>query len=270
MASRIGFVCPTYKHDDYTARAIASFFKYTPDGYCILVDDASPYWTARTQETYAALLPQPRGNQGMAIHHFPEWGGLTRSWNKGLEIARQQGMTYAIAGNNDILFNEGWYEGMCATLDAGYALTGPLSNAPGITGQGIQEIWRYVPEYQLTDDPAYHNQLSAQLKARYAGNVVEGNINGFFLMAKMATWQEGRYDDQHFFCPRNDFNSKGQPNPTPLMTLNEDELERRWHQRGWKFAVSVSSFIFHYRAVTRGRRYCRGRWMRMKSIHQGV
>ncbi len=270
MASRIGFICPTYKHDDYTARAITSFFKYTPDGYCILVDDTSPYWTHSTQATFAGLLPQPRGDQGMAIHRFQEWGGLTRSWNKGLEIARQQGLEYAIAGNNDILFNEKWYEGLCATLDAGYALTGPVSNAPGITGRGIQEVWRYLPGYELNDDPAYLNQVSEQLRQHYVGNVVEGSINGFFLMAKTATWWEGCYDSQHVFCPYNEFNSKGVRNPTPLMTLNEDELQARWRKLGWHSAVSVSSFIFHYRAVTRGRRYCRGRWMRLKSINQGV
>jgi glycosyltransferase involved in cell wall biosynthesis len=175
MASRIGFICPTYQHDDYTARAIRSFFKHTPDGYCILVDDASPYWTPRTQEDFAALLPQPRGDRGMFIHHFPEWGGLTRSWNKGLQVAAQQKLDYCIAGNNDILFTEGWQDGLLAALDHGYALVGPVSNAPGITAKdGAQEVWKYVPNYELTDDPAYLNKVAAELKRR-----IDGDANPF-------------------------------------------------------------------------------------------
>ena len=267
MPSRIGFICPTHKHDDYTARAIQTFFKYTPDGYCIVVDDASPYWTHATQERLAALLPQPRGDRGMLIHRFKKWGGLTRSWNHGLKVARQQGLEYCIAGNNDILFTEGWQHGLIEALDAGYALVGPLSNAPGETSKsGAQEIWRYVKDFRLTDDQRYLDQVAAALRAQYAGMVVGTEVNGFFTMAKTSQWWEGRFDDEHVFCPRNDFNSKGEKNPTPLMTLNEDELQGRWRARGWKFAAVASSFIFHYRAVTRGKKYCKGRWFRLQSV----
>jgi len=89
-------------------------------------------------------------------------------------------------------------------------------------------------------------------------------VNGFFQIAKMQTWVDGKYDADHFYCPRNDFTSRGHKNPTPLMTLNEDELMGRWAKKGWKFAVIPSSFIFHYRAVTRGKRYTAGKWFRRK------
>ena len=60
------------------------------------------------------------------------------------------------------------------------------------------------------------------------------------------------YDAEHVFKPRNDVNSRGHKNPTPLMTLQEYELQGRWHAAGLRSGVVLSSFVFHYRAVSRG------------------
>ena len=51
-----------------------------------------------------------------------------------------------------------------------------------------------------------------------------------------------------------------------LMGINfdqyEDELQDRWKAKGWKFGVACGSFIFHYRSVTRGIKYAKGKWSR--------
>ena len=36
------------------------------------------------------------------------------------------------------------------------------------------------------------------------------------------------------------------------MTLQEYELQGRWHAAGLRSGVVLSSFVFHYRAVSRG------------------
>jgi len=40
-------------------------------------------------------------------------------------------------------------------------------------------------------------------------------------------------------------------NPKDKMTRNEDELMGRWKKLGITSAVACSSFVFHYRGVTR-------------------
>ena len=260
---KIAYVCPTYKEEElhhYTLKALDSFFRTTAGGVAIVVDDCSVGWA----EKEAAIKRTPLfDGQEVYVHHFSEWGGLTRSWNKGLEIADGLDVDYAIASNNDIIFSNLWYEGLLHAISHGYSLVGPLSNAPGVTSQGRAEVWRYIRDYTVSDDPAKINAVAERARKEFAGRVIEVRVNGFFQMAAMGAWRTGKYDDNHFYCPYNPKTGSGRNNPTPLMTLNEDEIQRRWSRLKRTFAVCMSSFIFHYRAVTRGRKYTRGKWFRM-------
>lgn len=256
---RIGFVCPVYRaleFDSYTRRSLESFFDTTPGGVAIVVDDHSPHWT----DAYARSLTAIRPGAELHLLRFDTAGGLTRSWNAGLTKAQTLGLDYAIAGNNDIIFTHRWQTGMLQALDQGYALVGPLSNAPGT--QPRQDVQRYCPTYRLTDQAEALDQTAAELYRNHLGHVLEQKINGFFQMAAMPTWEAGKYDAVHHYCPSNPFTSRGLPNPTPLMTLNEDELQARWQRCGRQSAIVLSSFIFHYRAVSRGEPYKRGNWYR--------
>lgn len=261
---RIGFVCPTYDAVNlhtYTAAALATFFETTPNGVAIVVDDGSKSWSIE-YERRLHRIAERYPHVELHVIHYDKNGGLTRSWNAGLRKANQLNLDYAIAGNNDILFTPRWYEGMLHALENGYALVGPLSNAPGVTAKGRQEVDRYVSDYQLNDDPVALGKIAATLHQERLGQVVESKINGFFQLAHMRSWQAGRYDDKHVYRPVNTYTAKGARNPTPLMTLNEDELQARWAELGFRSAISLSSFIFHYRAVSRGDRYKRGKWYR--------
>lgn len=268
---RIGFVCPTYREEElhgYTLRSLASFFKYTAGGVAIVVDDASDGWSLQHQRDIETL--HRFEGQEIHVHRFEKWGGLTRSWNFGLNLAKELGLDYVIAGNNDILFTTCWYDGLLQALENGYELVGPLSNAPGNTSRGHADVFRYMQGYQLTDEATYINSVARELKSRYSGTVVPIAINGFFLMAKNKVWQAGKYAAETVFRPSNPHNSQGYVNPTPLMTLNEDELQGRWTKMGWKSAVVPSSFIFHYRAVTREGNHRKGRWFRLTNPTQDV
>jgi glycosyltransferase involved in cell wall biosynthesis len=260
---RIGFICPTHKEADlheYTSSALRTFFETTAAGVAIVVDDASPKWKT-IHESHLKGLATYKG-QECVVFRFPEWGGLTRSWNQGLRIARDIGCDYVICGNNDILFPAFWYQGLLRTLCDGYSLVGPVSNAPGVTAKKKQEVHRYFPDYTPDDSTSYINNVQKHLLDNYLGDVINMPINGFFQMAHLNTWWEGRYDKRNVYRPRNDRTSKGHKNLTPLMTLNEDELQGRWRRRGLRSGVVPSSFIFHYRAVTRGKRYRKGMWAR--------
>ena len=241
-------IIPTYECFDYATLAIRSFLKYTPDGVVFLIDDASPSWRPKVNKRFTAL-----GREGQVqVHHYPKNGGLTRSWNLGLKMAKEQKVRYAIATNSDVLFCEGWMDGLVGAIEKGYSLVGPISNAPGITAKGLAEVEQYYPDYRLTDDPAYLNGLSRVLRTRYRGKVVAGPVNGFFQMAETTTWWRHAHRSGQPYDPAPEFR----------MTLNEDELQKRWRAAKAKMAISPASFIFHYRAVTRGGKHRKGKWFR--------
>lgn len=261
--TRIGFICPVFQaanFHSYTTLALRSFFDTTPDGVAIVADDGSVGWD-KYQQWYERL---PR-SESQQIHfiHFEKQIGLTRSWNAGLTLADSLGLDYAIAGNNDVIFTELWYQGMLHALSNNYAMVGPLSNAPGVTAKnGAQEVKKHFPAFELTDDRDKLNAVAAALHRDNLGKIIESKVNGFFQMASMNSWRRGMFDAQHFYRPRNTHNSRGQRNPTPTLTLNEDELQGRWERKGMMSAIVLSSFIFHYRAVSRGDKYKRGDWYR--------
>lgn len=258
---RIGYICPIYKADEfqeYTLRALRSFFRTTADGVALVLDDASPGWNKSIESHIERTPAFP--SQRCVIHRFSQWGGLTRSWNKGLYLARNAGCTHICVSNNDVLFSRNWYDGLLQALAQGYHLVGPVSNAPGVTAGGKAEVWRYDREYAVSDDPQLIDDCAKRLKKQ---PTVAAPVNGFCMFSRTDLWFSGAYDKLHVFRPSNEFNSRGQRNPTPLMTLNEDELQHRWRKMGRCTAVVPSSFVFHYRAVSRGRRYVRGRWHRI-------
>lgn len=264
MAIKIGFICPTYKAlelTDYTEIALASFFATTPNAHAIVVDDASKGWS-RGYEQRLQAVANAYSSSAIQFKHFAKNGGVTRSWNAGLALAKEQNLDYVIAGNNDVVFTKGWYVGMLQALQSGFSLVGPLSNAPGDTAKGAQQVNKYIKNYTLSDDFEYLNDCADVLFAKNYGKVINASINGFFQFAAMDSWEAGKYSKELYYCPVNKYSSTGKKNLTPLMTLNEDELQRRWRAKKMKSAVVLSSFIFHYRAVTRGGRYKKGLWYR--------
>jgi len=263
--AQIIYVCPTYNAlglHDYTIAALRSFFRTTPGGVAIVVDDASPGWSAGYVDKLKRIADVAGGE--LHTHSFAAPLGLTRSWNHGLSMACDLGGGYVIAGNNDVIFTPGWSRGMIAALSAGYTMAAPLSNAPGITAAGLQEVSRHVPGYRVTDDPKYLATVADILRQNRRGKTVESRVNGFFQMCSMDGWQSNRYSEQHFFRPVNRRDVRGRKNPTPHMTLNEDEWQDRAEGKNLKIGIALDSFIFHYRAVSRGSRYTRGQAYRRK------
>jgi glycosyltransferase involved in cell wall biosynthesis len=259
---RTALICPTYNAIElhrYTVRTLTLFFETTPDGIAIVVDDGSAGFIDGYGESLHALAGAPDRLHTLG---FPSSGGLTRSWNAGLAKASELKVDYAIAGNNDIVFTPRWYEGLLHALTNGYAMVGPLSNAPGTTAQGRQEVTRYVSNYRLSDNSQELARTAEKLRTERMGHVIETHVNGFFQMAAMPTWEAGKFDQQHFYRPVNKRYASGKWNPTPLMTGNEDEIQHRWHKKGWKSCIALSSFIFHYRAVSRGEKHKKGMWFR--------
>lgn len=250
LSGWIGLIIPTYGHFHYARRAVLSAFRYTTAPLAVLiVDDASPGWKPRWYTDLLYESPAAR----LSYHRFGENGGLTRSWNHGLTWFRDLGVDYICPSNSDVIFTPGWDEGLRTALDQGYWLVGPLSNNPGVTNPKNQEISYFFPGYKLTDDPSYLARLAAELRRQYLGQIRDTNVNGFCFMSTAQKWWQHSFDDKHVF------------NPQHRMTFNEDELQRRWRGKlHLPTGACMDSFVFHYRAVTRGGKAQTGKWMRNK------
>lgn len=241
-------VIPQYGKFEYTANALKSLcvpasLRDNSQVRVVLVDDASP--------NFYESLPDIMEHVGSEISvdwvRFEQNQGLTAAWNLGMVSATQTVLSdYAVCANNDIKVIPGWLDGIVDALEVG-DLVGPLTNAPG--SERRQDVTRQTG-LNVADNENDFEAVAAAIRKQPA--FIPSSINGFFLAAKTSSWLSGRYDAVNSFKPLNLYNSKGQKNPTPRMTLNEYELQGRWKAQGRRVGIAPRSFVFHYRAVTRG------------------
>lgn len=261
----IALIVPTYSHFNYALKTVNSFLEHTPgdDNKVYVVDDASPDWgTVNWDEwpahvmapydmpretlltaTHKELDPTANGDERIIVYHHTRHHGLTRSWNMGLRLGKKSkpwAADIVICGNSDILFTPGWHEPLVEGLSK-FDLVGPLTNAAGRVFD--QNVKRFHQEYKLTDDPAYLATLADTLKQKYQNLCKKtGRINGFFMAAYAKTWWSVAYDKDHVFDPHDRMDNAAY------------ELQERWRYAGRTIALVPSSFIFHYRSISRGRR----------------
>lgn len=273
----LAVIIPTYGAFDYAARAAHSALTNTQSAQAvvIVVDDATPGLQLDEETGYPPPLAAVRRlHPGRLVFGwFQTRGGLLRSWNAGLATAEAARSDYAVVTNSDVVFAPGWDTPLLDALADGYDLVGPVTNAPGT--ERSQYVGLYLPPRPglapRRDDDAAIARIAEALRSRREpgsrlGNVIPGPINGFCMMARTGTWRRHAHDRERdqVFRPRNDFDSKGRPNPTPTMTLGEYELQRRWHAAGLRAGICTTSYVFHYRSVSRGDRYRMGDWARMR------
>jgi GT2 family glycosyltransferase len=257
MQPRIAYILPSYRNFDYARACLLSLHVHSPFVLAVVIDDASPDWKANAGWWQCTGGP-------VSTYRYTTRGGLTRSWNTGVLIAQEFSPDYIVCGNNDVLFSPAWWHGLCHALAGGFAMVGPVSNAPGVTApNGLQHVRKYLPDYALSDDPASIRNTAERLRASYMGRVVKSAVNGFFMMAESKTWQEHGYSRGMPFPSAIMELPSGKPNPTPTMTGQEEWIQSRWQKQGLKSCIVPSSFIFHYRSVARGPAHAIGDCMRM-------
>lgn len=263
MKPTLAIVIPTYGAFEYARVAAATALRHThlAAARVLIIDDASPAAEALpTHERALNTLARQCGQPPIQVYQFRTNGGLTRSWNQGLVWARRERCDYACVTNSDVRFTPGWDVPLLTALNR-YALVGPVTNAPGT--EALQFVGNYTAKYRRSDADDVLATVVADLRKRHGHRVIPGTLNGFCLVAATTTWWANAYARHDVFRPVNTHNARGQPNPTPLMTLNEYELQGRWHARGLKTGFVPASYVFHYRAVSRGDAHKRGDWLRL-------
>jgi GT2 family glycosyltransferase len=227
-------IVPTYGHFDYALRTVESLFRCTEehDVSCLLIDDASPEWA----DVDWSVWPY---HERLYRYSYRDHEGPTRSWNHGLRVARDDsvfGAEYAVCANSDLLFTPGWYEPLRRALDEGWHLVGPTTNAPGHCPW--QHIGRFI-DYTTSDRQTTLASDAARLREASTFQVVRARINGFCMMAKTETWWSGAFDNERVF------------DPSRKLAGNEDELQERWLARNRAIGFVPTSYVFHYRSVSR-------------------
>ncbi len=256
-APRIAYILPTYGHLDYAARCLESLRRSLgTSAFTLIVDDASPAWDADWAK-----------GTDTEIIRFSSNGGLTRSWNAGFRRAIELGdCEYLITGNSDLLFAANWWDSIESALttdDSEWDFVGPLSNAPGVSSCGLQNINAYYNGYRphaqsdeqkAIDEVGYFMQHSTE-----GQQIKQCDINGFCMAARLKTWLAYAHNaaDGHFFPPVIKTMPSGRKNPTPLMTGQEDWLNHRVRRAGRKCGVVTGSYVFHYRSISRGDKYAK-------------
>ncbi len=224
-------IIPTYNHLDYALLSAKTALANTPNSIVMVVDDASPEWDS----SIWSCLPQDR----LIIHRFPQNDqNLTRSWNWGLQKAKELRIPIAVPANSDLKFPKNWSMKIFQLLRENRAdLVGPATNAPGHRQK--QQITTLIPDYNLDDSDDYIDQVQEKLMERKDEDFVQTLINGFCMAALTDTWWSGAFDSSCVFNPKN------------KMMRNEDELIGRWLGMGRKVGYCPYSFVWHYRSVSR-------------------
>ena len=245
-------VVPVYSQWEYAVAAVESLYRAADAAYfessgevdCVVFDDGSPDYDPAWERKLLAV------DRRVSFVRYKDNAGMTRSWNSGLNLARAGGYHSCCLTNSDVLFAPNWDAHLRAAVSeaGGYALAGPVSNAPGHTTRH-QDVAKYLPDYRLSDAWTDLKATAEALGAR-APAPVPSRLNGFCLMTRTELAWAHPFDRHHVLDPK-----------CP-MAGNEDRLQDRWAKAGLTFAVCPRSFVFHYRSVTRGDRFKKGRWMR--------
>ncbi len=249
---RIGFVMPVKGHFDYAKAAIESLLVGTPGAVLTVYvvedgkDPRNPDW-----------LPKATYPHRIVYAALQDDYGPTAGWNYGMAKAVREN-DFVVMGNDDVLVPSGWWEDLyygCQnhTLD----FVGPLSNSPGTTNLQ-QHILQHLEDYKLDDSLEAINQTQARLQTDHRHKFRSGTANGFFIAAMSDRWCSVAYDlDQDLIFPSAIFRlPSGRANPSPTITGQEDWLHQHARILDFRMGLSTGTFVFHYRSVTRGTRYC--------------
>lgn len=253
--TRIGYVMPVKGHVEYAVAAIDSLMENS-DGAVVTVyvveDGCEPARGGDWVRDVTTIHPHSIEYTAMRADRGP-----TAAWNDGISRAISEN-DMVVMGNDDVIVPRGWWQ------DLYYGLTsrmldfvGPLSNSPGTTN-AQQHVLGHLPNYILSDRQSMIDAVQAQLQEQSARKFRAGAVNGFFIAALSDRWRIAAYDIERGLIFPDAINKmpSGRTNPTPLVTGQEDWLHSHAKMLDFRMGLSPGTFVFHYRSVTRGTRYC--------------
>lgn len=239
-------IIPTYGQWEYAKEAIETAAANTPGGLVVVIDDASPVFPGLD------IVRAWAGPSGIC-QRYEVNGGLSRSWNRGIQIAIAMGCDVVVCGNSDCHYPPGWFDAIAEALGH-HPFVGPITNAPGHCP--AQDVEAYLLGYRLSEEPEAIAETQRQAFSMRRHPIPARRLNGF----TFAGWV-----DQFLGCA---FQGQQVFRVDKPLDGNEDDFFTRATSRGRWPAVALGSFVFHYRSVSRG---LKGRgiekgWRRKESL----
>ena len=155
------------------------------------------------------------------IENQKKEGGLTNTWNKGIDKCFDNNCDIIILSNDDILFDNSILH-ICneakSLKDTDMIYFGPKTNKPGHKCNNIQ---LGLPEDKNPILCKNNNQL--------------WNINGFFMVMTKSVLKANMFNNEYYFNPKYPFGG------------NETEWFNRFKKIGGKGKVVPRTYIYHYK-----------------------
>ena len=225
--AKIGVVITTHGDNGVFARqTIESCIRELPTNTFIIlfINESQDPITIGLKEMFPEIKVVNVENQRVG-------GGLTGTWNRGIEECIRAACDVIVLANDDILFDSSVTHVMhSAYMDnsAPGNVYCPVSNAPGPGGPLIGAICPFNRQ-QLSPGP--RNEDDYELLV----NNNQGNCNGFFMVFPTQTLQSNIYKRGCYFDPKFPFGG------------NEVEWCKRFISIGGKVTVVPKTFIYHYK-----------------------
>ena len=211
----------------FVKQALECYIRELPDNYFIVL-----YINESNDKIVLDLMNQYNNDEAykgkiqvIYIEDQISNGGLTGTWNQGIDLCFKNNCDVIILSNDDILFDRSinniiWY---CYKNKDQMKYFGPTSNNPGAdrfnTCQYALSPEKYEPRLAL-----YKN--------------FPCNLNGFFMVFSKHVLIKNKYNSDYYFDPKYPFGG------------NEMEWFERFVQKSGIGCVIPETFIYHFKLAT--------------------
>jgi GT2 family glycosyltransferase len=215
----IGIIITTHGYNGiYVIQCIECYLRLLPNAFIILyVNESEDQKILSIKKDYPKI-------KYIYIDDQHKSGGLTNTWNKGIDLCIKNKCEIIILSNDDIFFDDSIYNIIteaynCKKEDNKYF--GPVTNNPG-NQKGNQKA-----QYSL--HPLNKNPYECKYKDSYL------NINGFFMVFPIHVLINNMYDNTYYFNPKYPFGK------------NECEWFTRFRKKEGIPIIVPKTFIYHYK-----------------------
>lgn len=227
---KIGVVLTTHGFNGvFVKQALESYIRELPDNYFIVL-----YINESKDNIVLDLMNQYNNDEAykgkirvIYIEDQISHGGLTGTWNKGIDMCFENNCDVIILSNDDILFdscisNILW---SCYKSKDEMKYFGPLSNNPGPKNALINKCQLgLLPLEKENKKATYHNKIC--------------NLNGFFMVFSKKVLINNKFDNNFYFDPKYPFGG------------NETEWFERFKKKSGIPIIVSETFIYHYKLAT--------------------
>jgi len=227
---KCGIVVTYHNHAaDFVVPCIESLLAHTPaPRYILLFDNQS-------SEKDAISLPEKYKDSGIEfvrIDDQQENGGLTGTWNQGIEKCFENGCEKVVLLNHDTVVNESWPVFLGA-IERGDRVYGPVSDKPG----------RGPYEAQIAENETVFRDSRIERETEL--------VNGFCLGFAKKALLSNKYDEKHYFDPHFPWGG------------NEEEWQYRFILSGGRAVIVEGCFVSHHKQNEWRKFEKKDRWRRL-------